>query len=125
MGLFELIRSHFLSPTTLADRTFGKGKIQSVYELGDGSALFVTVAKYRTPSGADIDSVGVRPDRACSAAAAGGPVSVPGIPVGPGADAQVIEELSSDDCVLTAEALLDAKVEAAGGMRVAALPPRA
>ncbi len=27
--------------------TFGKGRIQSVYELADGSALFVTVAKYR------------------------------------------------------------------------------
>ena len=43
----------------------GKGKIQSVFELGDGSALFVTVAKYRTPAGAEIDHVGVKPDRAC------------------------------------------------------------
>ena len=30
----------------LGDQTFGKGKIQSVFELGDGSALFVTVARY-------------------------------------------------------------------------------
>lgn len=29
----------------LGDRTYGKGKIQSVFELGDGSALFVTVAR--------------------------------------------------------------------------------
>ena len=29
----------------LGDQTFGKGKIQSVFELGDGSALFVTVAR--------------------------------------------------------------------------------
>ena len=29
----------------IGDRTFGKGKIQSVFELQDGSALFVTVAK--------------------------------------------------------------------------------
>lgn len=29
----------------LGDKTFGKGKIQSVFELGDGSALFVTVAR--------------------------------------------------------------------------------
>ena len=29
----------------VGDRTFGKGKIQSVFELGDGSALFVTVAR--------------------------------------------------------------------------------
>ncbi len=31
--------------TLVGDRTFGKGKIQSVFELEDGSALFVTVAK--------------------------------------------------------------------------------
>lgn len=30
--------------------SFGKGRMQSVYELDDGSALFVTVAKYQTPS---------------------------------------------------------------------------
>jgi len=29
--------------------TYGKGKIQSVYELADGSALFVTIARYKTP----------------------------------------------------------------------------
>lgn len=29
----------------IGDTTFGKGKIQSVFELDDGSALFVTVAK--------------------------------------------------------------------------------
>ena len=31
--------------------TYGKGKIQTVYELSDGSALFVTVARYKTPVG--------------------------------------------------------------------------
>lgn len=31
--------------TLIGDQTFGKGKIQSVFELEDGSALFVTVAK--------------------------------------------------------------------------------
>jgi C-terminal processing protease CtpA/Prc len=31
--------------------TYGKGRIQSVFELQDGSALFVTVAKYQTPNG--------------------------------------------------------------------------
>ncbi len=29
----------------IGDPTYGKGKIQSVFELADGSALFVTVAK--------------------------------------------------------------------------------
>ena len=32
--------------TLVGDKTFGKGKIQSVFELSDGSALFVTVARY-------------------------------------------------------------------------------
>lgn len=29
----------------IGDRTYGKGKIQSVFELDDGSAVFVTVAR--------------------------------------------------------------------------------
>ena len=37
---------------------YGKGRIQSVYELDDGSALFVTVATYRTPAGTEIDMKG-------------------------------------------------------------------
>ena len=36
------------------DTTFGKGLIQSVYELSDGSGLVVTVGKYVTPSRLDI-----------------------------------------------------------------------
>ncbi|KAK6914196.1 PDZ domain 6 [Dillenia turbinata] len=42
--------------------TYGKGKIQSVFELFDGSGLAVTVARYETPSHTDIDKVGVTPD---------------------------------------------------------------
>mmetsp|Transcript_390 Transcript_390/g.1154 ORF Transcript_390/g.1154 Transcript_390/m.1154 type:complete len:257 (+) Transcript_390:1221-1991(+) len=37
--------------------TFGKGKIQNVFELTDGSALFVTVARYKTPALSEIDQV--------------------------------------------------------------------
>ncbi|KAL6987094.1 Carboxyl-terminal-processing peptidase 3, chloroplastic, variant 2 [Sarracenia purpurea var. burkii] len=48
-------------------KTFGKGKIQSVTELHDGSALFVTVAKYLSPALHDIDQVGIMPDVQCSA----------------------------------------------------------
>jgi C-terminal processing protease CtpA/Prc len=98
----------------IGDRTFGKGKIQSVFELGDGSAVFVTIAKYRTPAGTDIDKVGVVPDRACTSVFRGGPKSVPGIPVGPGADKQVVDELETDACVLTAESVLDARVDDVG-----------
>ncbi|CAL1353342.1 unnamed protein product [Linum trigynum] len=47
-------------------KTFGKGKIQSVTELHDGSALFVTVAKYLSPALHDIDQVGITPDVQCT-----------------------------------------------------------
>ncbi|KAM7524544.1 hypothetical protein LguiA_014446 [Lonicera macranthoides] len=47
-------------------RTFGKGKIQSVTELHDGSALFITVAKYLSPALHDIDQVGIVPDVQCT-----------------------------------------------------------
>jgi carboxyl-terminal processing protease len=43
-------------------RTFGKGLVQSVRSLGDGSGVAVTVAKYLTPSGRDIDKHGIDPD---------------------------------------------------------------
>jgi len=46
----------------VGERTFGKGLIQSVYELSDGSALVITVGRYITPAGTDIDREGIVPD---------------------------------------------------------------
>ncbi len=43
-------------------QTFGKGVIQSLFSLSDGSGVAVTVAKYATPSGRDIDKLGIAPD---------------------------------------------------------------
>ncbi|MFS8859351.1 S41 family peptidase [Synechococcus sp. H60.3] len=43
-------------------RTFGKGLIQSLLELADGSGLAVTTAKYLTPNGHDIHRQGIQPD---------------------------------------------------------------
>ena len=40
------------------ENTFGKGLIQTLVELSDGSAVAVTVAKYQTPAGIDINKVG-------------------------------------------------------------------
>ncbi|KAJ7955510.1 carboxyl-terminal-processing peptidase 2, chloroplastic [Quillaja saponaria] len=48
--------------TLFGEPTYGKGKIQSVFELSDGSGLVVTVARYETPAHTDIDKVGVIPD---------------------------------------------------------------
>jgi len=47
----------------LGSRTFGKGLIQTLIGLGgDGSGLAVTVARYLTPSGRDIQNQGIEPD---------------------------------------------------------------
>ncbi|MDV3352866.1 PDZ domain-containing protein [Leptolyngbyaceae cyanobacterium CCMR0082] len=43
-------------------KTFGKGLVQSVRGLGDGSGIAVTIAKYLTPSGRDINTLGIEPD---------------------------------------------------------------
>lgn len=42
--------------------TFGKGIVQSVIPLSDGSAVKITVAKYFTPNGNDIHEKGITPD---------------------------------------------------------------
>jgi len=48
--------------TLIGTQTFGKGLVQSVRPLGDSSGLAVTVAKYLTPSGRDINKLGITPD---------------------------------------------------------------
>ncbi len=46
----------------VGSKTFGKGLVQSVRPLDDGSGVAVTIAKYLTPSGADINKAGIKPD---------------------------------------------------------------
>jgi carboxyl-terminal processing protease len=46
----------------VGSQTFGKGLVQSVRPLEDGSGLAVTIAKYHTPSGKDINKNGIVPD---------------------------------------------------------------
>ncbi|MDZ8052082.1 MAG: carboxyl-terminal processing protease CtpC [Aulosira sp. ZfuVER01] len=48
--------------TLVGSQTFGKGLVQSVRPLEDGSGLAVTIAKYHTPSGKDINKHGIDPD---------------------------------------------------------------
>jgi carboxyl-terminal processing protease len=45
----------------VGQQTFGKGLIQSLFELSDGSGMAVTVAKYETPSHQDIHKKGITP----------------------------------------------------------------
>lgn len=90
--------------TVLGDTTYGKGKIQSVFELADGSALFVTVARYKTPNFTDIDQVGIKPDQVCRV----GQDLPAGLPLDPETAFRVAQQLSMDSCVLAAEAQLEA-----------------
>ncbi len=47
----------------VGETTFGKGLIQSLFDLEGGSGLAVTVAKYETPKHRDINKLGITPDR--------------------------------------------------------------
>ena len=46
----------------VGQKTFGKGLVQSVRGLSDGSGMTVTIAKYLTPNGRDIHKHGINPD---------------------------------------------------------------
>ena len=46
----------------VGETTFGKGLIQTIVELSDGSGVAVTVARYQTPEGTDINKLGIQPD---------------------------------------------------------------
>jgi len=43
-------------------KTYGKGSVQNIMPLSDGSGLRLTIAKYYTPSGRCIDKIGIEPD---------------------------------------------------------------
>ncbi|CAL9090965.1 unnamed protein product [Musa acuminata var. zebrina] len=78
-------------------RTFGKGKIQSVTELHDGSALFITVAKYLSPALHDIDQVGIAPDVQCT------PDKLTSSIASLSRDKNTTSTLESDSCIMVAE----------------------
>jgi carboxyl-terminal processing protease len=46
----------------MGTRSFGKGSVQTIIELNDGSGLKLTVARYFTPSGRSIQEMGIDPD---------------------------------------------------------------
>jgi len=52
--------------------TYGKGSVQLIFELSDGSSLHVTTARWLTPSGEQIDGAGLTPDIPLDTAAAPG-----------------------------------------------------
>ena len=46
----------------IGTKTYGKGVIQSVFNLSDGSGLKITTAEYFTPNGIEINKKGITPD---------------------------------------------------------------
>lgn len=48
--------------TLIGEKTFGKGTVQKVLDMGNGRKLKVTVARWYTPNGKNIDKAGIQPD---------------------------------------------------------------
>ena len=48
--------------TIVGTTTYGKGVVQQLMDLGDGTCLKITIAEYYTPSGRSINGTGVKPD---------------------------------------------------------------
>ncbi len=49
--------------TLIGTKSFGKGSVQDIVDFGDGSMLKVTVARWYTPNGKNIDKQGIEPDK--------------------------------------------------------------
>ncbi|MCD8117923.1 MAG: S41 family peptidase [Lachnospiraceae bacterium] len=48
--------------TVVGTQSFGKGIVQSIFSLGDGSGMKITVSNYYTPNGNNIHGIGITPD---------------------------------------------------------------
>ncbi len=46
----------------IGERSFGKGSVQKIEPLGDGTAIKMTIARYYTPNGRSIQAEGIQPD---------------------------------------------------------------
>lgn len=57
--------------------TFGKGSVQTILQLTDGSGLRLTTAKYYTPKGRSIQNIGIEPDILVESARVGGAAEGP------------------------------------------------
>ncbi|MDQ5931950.1 MAG: carboxyl-terminal processing protease [Patescibacteria group bacterium] len=53
---------HYRASVIVGEKTFGKGTVQELIPLSNGSLLKVTIKRWYTPSGANVDKNGVKPD---------------------------------------------------------------
>lgn len=60
--LFSQALKDYNKAKTVGEKTYGKGVMQSVYKLVDGSAIDMTVAKFNPPKSPNFDGIGVIPD---------------------------------------------------------------
>ena len=47
----------------MGEKSYGKGSVQQVIELSTGASLKVTIARWFTPNGKNIDKEGIKPDQ--------------------------------------------------------------
>ena len=55
--------SDYKKATLIGEKTYGKGSVQTLVDLDDGSAIKVTIAKWFTPNGTGINGTGIEPDK--------------------------------------------------------------
>jgi carboxyl-terminal processing protease len=72
----------------IGERTFGKGLVQSVEPLNDGSGFKLTTQKYYTPSGISINKVGIEPD-----------IEVKPLEIKPGQRAEDVKDVQLDRAI--------------------------
>ncbi|MCM8804617.1 MAG: S41 family peptidase [Candidatus Omnitrophica bacterium] len=60
--LFGALKDNYPNFLSIGTKTFGKGSVQNLISLPDGSAIKLTIAKYYTPKGICIEGEGIEPD---------------------------------------------------------------
>jgi carboxyl-terminal processing protease len=77
----------------IGETTYGKGSVQTVMPLGEGSAIKLTTSRYLTPSGRSINGIGIQPDVLVHSADANLQYRGAGGPVPMRDDVQLLEAL--------------------------------
>ena len=91
----------------MGEKTFGKGSVQTILPLDNGSALKLTTARYYTPSGNSIQARGIVPDITLDR------VRVSGVDVGQGVkEADLARHLEGEDAEEDFDAAQQARQQA-------------